>query len=187
MGMETTDLTIRENGPGALLASMKSLTKQDQDYYISWIKDNDHWNCTCPDYQYRKKQEGKDCKHIARAKSYLDDLFRDETLKFIRSMQGTDYQAGEPWAQKFMHLWPEEEKSCIAQAIMQTAIALDTFNADDVRERSIVIGESNPATVSAMYSALVHMEWIEFTGQYIKSRHKENHHRLLRIWRLNRN
>ena len=58
-------------------------SKKKPIYLIYWAKSLQRWICTCPDFEYRELQPGKDCKHIKMLKNFLSTVSA-ETLEKVK-------------------------------------------------------------------------------------------------------
>jgi len=98
----------------------KWIVQSDSDstkFYIVSECFNDEYECTCPDFVYRKRQDCKDCKHILQVKA-APDLFKEIdphlTLKDVlennfKAKSTKEYEEPEPPKEPAKEFWAAME------------------------------------------------------------------------------
>jgi hypothetical protein len=70
--MDRTQVNLIEENPGLLGLQVESEGQPGKFYFVSMVKAEPvKWSCTCPDWEFKGKFDGHDCKHIYRAKEWL--------------------------------------------------------------------------------------------------------------------
>ena len=65
--VQVFDGTIVDDG-------IESYPTPGKDYNTQYNKNRREWTCSCPDYMFRKRKRGLDCKHIKAGKKKKFDL-----------------------------------------------------------------------------------------------------------------